>query len=88
MTDQQKAILKLNNSDFPETEKAFLVESALRALPADLANEVLMKMIEVDLSKALFWNFQENMRDLICECERFSLVTSQMFALAARQHDW
>ncbi|EGQ7919792.1 TPA: hypothetical protein NGV38_005196 [Vibrio parahaemolyticus] len=48
-------------------------------------NELLY--IDVDLSKALFWNFQENMRDLVCECERFGLATSQMFPLAARQHD-
>ncbi|WP_407547024.1 hypothetical protein [Vibrio parahaemolyticus] len=48
-------------------------------------NELLF--IDVDLSKALFWNFQENMRDLVQECEHFGLVTSQMFPLAARQHD-
>ncbi|HCG8703601.1 TPA: hypothetical protein NJ572_005172 [Vibrio parahaemolyticus] len=48
-------------------------------------NELLY--IDVDLSKALFWNFQENMRDLVCECEMFGLATSQMFPLAARQHD-
>ncbi|ELZ7198862.1 hypothetical protein U0N67_002689 [Vibrio parahaemolyticus] len=46
MTYQQEAILKLNNSDFPEMEKAFLLESALRALPVEQANEVLVKMIE------------------------------------------
>lgn len=48
-------------------------------------NELLY--IDVDLSKALFWNFQENMRDLVCECERFGLTTSQMYPLAARQYD-
>ncbi|HCG7285238.1 TPA: hypothetical protein ACF3ZC_004824 [Vibrio parahaemolyticus] len=48
-------------------------------------NELLY--IDVDLSKALFWNFQENMRDLVCECEMFGLATSQMFPLTARQHD-
>ncbi|MCX8828845.1 hypothetical protein [Vibrio parahaemolyticus] len=48
-------------------------------------NELLY--IDVDLSKALFWNFQENMRDLVCECEMFGLATSHMFPLAARQHD-
>ncbi|EID0698870.1 hypothetical protein L5186_002720 [Vibrio parahaemolyticus] len=48
-------------------------------------NELLF--IDVDLSKALFWNFQENMRDLMVECDNFGLEVSKIYTLAARQHD-
>ncbi|MFV0487395.1 MAG: hypothetical protein ACK5NL_09435 [Vibrio fluvialis] len=46
-------------------------------------NELLF--IDVDLSKALFWNYQENMRDLVNECERFDGAVVKEQLLAPRQ---
>ncbi|WP_219622895.1 hypothetical protein, partial [Vibrio parahaemolyticus] len=34
-----------------------------------------------------FWNYQENMHDLMVECEKFGLTTSKIYTLAACQYD-